>query len=478
MSKEFNNWQEVIIDFFENRISKSKLYKARKYIADKDIDIKKEKDVKKLETLKEAKEKKQQELRQLRKDAPETEIRVWIKNYYNKELTIKTIKATHVLKFTHTSSDPGGLLLKEKSDDLLLTTSSLKRKLTLDLAHKNGADISISRFLGLQLSKEMIIDLILKDDFKFLEPFKENKEQLKKWQDGFKNLVEETIIRLTADKAKQLYFPIEQNTKEKYHLITPLLASSLANEVNTAITDIKYGEKQKKINECRKNKIGDKKEPKYHSNIYANFPNLAVQNFDKKHPNNVSMLNADRKGEVFLFSAQPPTWQSKLKPPISKKSLFDNYYYSINTADNIKYLVDFLLRNESVDLSIRDPEKQKWLEKWTSYIVDDFWFFVGNIHNFPSGWSNAEGTKLKLEHQYLLDPYKEDKEFQANRKETDWQKIVVNDFSTWLNKQLKNKDKKFTPQKEYSRTWKKVMEKELREYNQIIEAGIDMEVGL
>jgi len=492
MSKEFNSWQEVIVDFFENRIENikssnpkigCKLYKARKYIDDKKSDIEKlesiknktTKDEKKLATAKNSIKEKNKELTQLRKDAPSTEIRDWLEKNYSK--TVKdgneTIKATHVLKFTHSSSNPGGLLFEEKSNDLLLSTASLKRKLILDLAHKDGAHISISRFFGLELNDKLIIDCILQDDFKFLNPFKKNNKQFNGWKDGFSNMVKIREMK-TADKAKQLYFPIN-NSVENYHLITPLFASSLCNEVDTMISNLKYKEK-KEINKYRNHKKDNKKSPQYHQSLYTDYPNLAVQNFGGKHAKNVSMLNANRSGKAYLFSTQPPTWQSKLKPPTNKKSMFDTYRYSLNTSDNIKFLVEFLLRNENIDLSVRDPEKQKWLEKWTAYIVDDFWFFVGNIHTLPSGWS--KDSKLKPEHRYLLDPYKKDKEFQTSRKNADWQKIVINDFSSWLNKQLKGKDKKFTPQKEYSRTWKKVIKKELREYNQIIEVGIDMEVGI
>ena len=368
--------------------------------------------------------------------------------------------------------------MKEKSSDLLLSTSSLKRKLTLDLAHNNGTLISVSRFLALELSGKIIFDCALENDFYFLNPFKKNDNQLKEWGSNIQNLIEVAKEReeKTADKAKQLYFPLNNDLK-KYHLITPLFASSLCNEVDTVISNLKYKE-QKEINKYKNHKKDNKKSPKYHQSLYVDYPNLAVQNFGGEHAKNISMLNANRSGKCYLFSTQPPTWQNQLKPPTNKKSMFDNYYYLSNTSDNIKYLVAFLLRNENINLSIRDPKKQEWLEKWTANIVGDFWFFVGNIHNISSGWSSKDGIKLKAAHQYLLDPYRKDEEFQAKRKDIDWQKIVVNDFSAWLNKQLTSKDKKFTPQKEYSRTWKKVMDKELREYNQIIEAGIDMEVSV
>jgi CRISPR-associated protein Csy1 len=485
MSKEkaFNNWQEVIVDFFENRIIKSDLYKARKYIEEKETKIQKEKNIKKQEGLTKKIIEKQAELSQLRKDAPSTKIRDWIQSSLTQKEKNNTeripkkiakgsriIKTTHVLKFTHSSASNGGILLEKKSNDFILSTASFKRKITLDLAHNNGNLISISRFLGLELNGKLIIDCILQNDFDFLMSFKENEKQLKEWQENIINLIEieeEREIK-TADKAKQLYFPLNNDLKE-YHLITPLFASSLCNEVDTVINNLKYKE-QAEINEYRNHKKDNKKSPQYHQSLYVDYTNLAVQNFGGEHAKNVSMLNANRSGKVYLFSTQPPTWKSQLKPPISKITVFDNYRYSANTKENIKYLVDFLQRFENIDLSIKDPKKLEWVERWVGYIIDDFLYFVSTIHTLSSGWSAEKNVKLKIEHQYLLDPYRKDEEFQANKKDTDWQVVIIADFSTWLNKQLKNQDKKFTSQSEYSKIWKKIMEQELREYSQIITA--------
>jgi CRISPR-associated protein Csy1 len=272
----------------------------------------------------------------------------------------------------------------------------------------------------------------------------------------------------TADKAKQLYFPLSKDLK-KYHLITPLFASSLCNEVDTVINNLKYKE-QAEINKYRNYKKDNQKSPKYHQSLYVDYPNLAVQNFGGEHAKNVSMLNANRSGKVYLFSTQPPTWKSQLKPPISKKSAFDNYPYQANIKENIEYLVNYLLRFEKIELSVKSPEKLKWIEKWTSCIIDDFLYFVSTINALPSSWSAEKNVKLKIEHQYLLDPYRKDETFQAGKKDTDWQVVIVADFSTWLNRQLKNQNKEFTRQKEYSEIWKKLMEQELREYAQIITA--------
>jgi len=475
-TRKLETWKDVIVDFFENRVAASKLYKAREYVEKKEIEIESEKDPKKLEKQKKAKEKKQLELEKLRRDAPSTEIRKWIEKIADTNIANgkRIIKASHVLKFSHGSSASDGFLVSEKSNDTLLTTSSFKKDLTYDLAHNNGALITISRFLALKLLDKMIIDLILEGDFNFLAPFYKDEKQLNHWKDRFKNLVEQREIK-TAEKAKQIYFPLIQSDSQialkglNYHLVVPLFSSSLAEDVYTTLTDLKYGKDQKEVRACKKEKgNGESKRPTFHRSPYIDFPNMGMHTFGGAQPQNISMLNKNRGGKCFLFSAQPPTWQSQLDPPIYRKSLFD--YFSNSTINTeLDYLRDFLLRFKQLDLSIKDPKRMRHLERWMNTIIDEFLFYAGTIQNLPPGWSDREDIRLKKEHQYLLDPYHKDEAFQSARHGSDWQAVIRADFAMWLNRRLRGKDKQFTPLKEHTHLWKKLLEIPLREFMESIE---------
>jgi hypothetical protein len=76
--KNTESWKGNIVDFFENKVSKSKLFKARDYIGKKVKELKKEKNEKRIERLQIAKQKKQDELELIRKTSPTGEIRDWI----------------------------------------------------------------------------------------------------------------------------------------------------------------------------------------------------------------------------------------------------------------------------------------------------------------------------------------------------------------------------------------------------------------
>jgi len=464
------SWEEVIIHFLETKVQnikpkkKCKLFSALEYIQKKEKEIETEKDEKKLARSVEARKKKQKEYEQLKKDAASTEVREWLDATSKKGKQIsegkKIIKATHVLKFTHSSAPSAGLLLESQSNDLLLSTSSLKKRPAFDLAHNNGALITVSRFLALSLHGKQIIDLILDNDFCFLEPFARDNSQLSDWVDGFRELVEEREIK-TADKGKQLYFPTNQRkpTDGQYHILVPLFPSSLVHEVNSTIITSKYGDMQKELN-----KLMNEQTPEFRTEISTQFPNLAIMQYGGEHPKNVSMLNADRGGKAYLFSSQPPQWHRQLAPPVNSVSLFYARAISYNATETIGFLRDFLLWNQQANLSIKDPKKKKWIDGWVNQIIDEVFTYVFSIQNLPAGWSALDKIKLKTAHRYLLDPYRPDEQFRQAWQTEDWQKIVCSDFAKWLNGRLVGKDKQFTPQPEHSRMWQALMAVELRDH--------------
>ena len=468
-SSNLQSWEEVIVDFFENKVD-CKLHKKKNDINKNEKELEgineSEKNSIKINKLTKKLKLQKEELKNLRKTAPSSEIREWIESNSKKNINAgsRIIKATHVLKFTNGSAPPAGLLNIEKSNDLFMTTSSMKKSLTIDMAHNNGNLITISRFLALQLSNKLIIDHILDAEFSFLRPFTASDQQLEAWKKGLSNLVEQREITV-ADKAKQVYFPTEMITSNikdtKYHLIVPLFASSLGNEFNTN----KYSKQSKVI-------ASNKKNSKYHSHLSISYPNIAIQKFGGAHPKNISMLNADRNGESHLFSAQPPHWKSNFKPPMHKKSFFDYYRQSANTKENIDYLIKFLMRFNNpttklkLKLSIKNPQRKKHLDRWVNSIIDDLLYNISHIHSLPAGWSKE--SKLLEHYQFLLDPNRQEESFQNKLDSSDWQKEICNDFSGWLNKELWKINKSFTSQDEHRDIWKKLFKTPLREYFEII----------
>ena len=489
---EVQDWKAIIVNFFETKIATTKLYKAREFIEKKNQGLANAKDEKKRQKLEKAKKDKQKELDKLRQDAPATEIREWIDKSSKTKIKNKAeriIKATHVLRFSHSSASAQGLIDKgEDTRPSVLTTSSIMNNVVYDMAHNNGALVSISRFLSISLGDDQIFDLLVKRDFSFFKPFAKDDEQIDKWGEGFLSMIKTDEIQ-TGDKAKQIYFPIKQlpETDKDFHLIISLFSSSLCEKIYTSINETKYDENQKQYSESIRNQRKNGQGVEYLSGISTNFPDLAIQKFGGAQPQNVSMLNKARKwkarkedkttwGITYLFSAQPPIWQSQLKPPVYRYSLFDDLSNETIRTE-MDYLRDFLLRFKQLDLSIKNPKRFRHLERWVNTIIDEFLFYIGTIQNLPAGWSNQADIRLKKAHQYLLDPYRQDESFQAERQNMDWQKVIRDDFAAWMNKRLRGKDKHFTPKAEHSRLWKKLLEQPLREQAEYIESELKYKKG-
>lgn len=371
--------------------------------------------------------------------------------------------ATHVIKLTHSRIDsPSFFDQIQAQKDGLLTTSGLKEKI-IDGAVAGNQFAPVFQFLELELKGNKLAPVFADESNTVLQSFTEKPEELSLWNAGFKRALADNQLS-SHFLAKQIYFPIRQTNSlsiEPYHLLCNVKSSSLAHAIFEKLRDTE----QKKIEKSRaKNK--------YSILPKTSFPEKASIAVTKSNHGNASQLNGKRGGQLKLFNSSPPIWESQLKPPVFQASFFYAGLNSYKVKEAIDFLRDFLIRFQKIDLSIKDPKKKKWIDSWVNHIVDEILLYAASIQNLRAGWSNEEGVKLKLEHQCFLDPYRDDEAFQKARQSTDWQTVICSDFANWLNGRLKGKDKKFTPQREHTRMWKKIMEKELREYAQTIDADI------
>lgn len=374
--------------------------------------------------------------------------------------------ATHVIKLTHSKIDTPSLLdCIDAKNDAYLTTASLRIK-QIDGAVAGNQFAPIFQFLELELKGVKLSEQLSKNDRifeKFLplgESDETTEEMLKEWTKGFRRALG-SGSPATHSLAKQVYFPVvgisNHNNKTNHHLLCNVVSSSLAHAVYEKVFD----ENQKPVKNARE-------KGKFSPGKLISFVQRSALSVTASNHSNASQLNAKRGGKLHLFSSQPPTWQIQLKPPIYRKSLFDDFY---NSTINIEldYLRDFLLRFRQLDLSIKDPRRMRHLVRWVNNLIDEFLFYVSTIQSLQSGWSIQKGIRLKREHQYLLDPYRADESFQSARQGGDWQAVIRADFALWLNRRLRGKDNQFTPQKEHTQLWKKLLETPLWELMEPIE---------
>lgn len=446
---DFSKIQMSVFTFFEIKVKKSALFKAKLKVEKKELDLEKCKD--------KDKPKKEAELKQLnselkaqRKEALKSEIPDWLTECCDKAKSVDKpmFKVSHATKFTNGLIEYGGIYREPSTGSSdYLTTEALQNSY-FDITNSNGNLITHARFLMAKLDDDSVYEKLEKADDSWLFEFTKSKKQVKQWSEGLSLWVDEVNLR-DASGLKQNYFYLPDGS---YHLTAPLFATSLCQGVYERIRPTKFGKENISLRKARKNK-------QYDERILVEYPQLAIMRFGGTQPQNITAGNFERHGEAFLLRCTPPTWESNLEPPSELISLFhgdfDRRAWMI-----AKNLQTYLVRLEKAKSNkrIRDHVTQTVYQ-----LIDTLLGYVAEIHNLKdqAGWSeNAE--KLKQSHKLWLDPYRDDNAFQTQRKSGEWQAEVCKDFGLWLNKKLEHKKMVFG--KIESSHWAKLLKRQLREF--------------
>lgn len=365
--------------------------------------------------------------------------------------------ATHIAKLTHSGISGANNIYFDKVETInYLSTTSLKNK-EIEISQSNNALAPIGKLLQLHSGNEILSEKLKNGDLTAFERFTESDEKLSQWRKGFLAVFSEKDLA-THYLAKQMYFPINNDSHcegEDYHLINPMMSSSLDQKVFEKINFTKYS---KEMVEIRK----QKKEGKFHPDEQESFPNLAilkVTSGDKtsKAHMNVSPLNIKRVGGRYLFPSMPPTWQKMESPPLKQKTIFSGEFEK-RARESTKELQKYLIKLQDIKFgnkSIRDQIKQH-----INNIINTLFDYVLEVQAMPSGWSEKSKLEEKSHaHALWLDSNRDDKAFQEKRKNGQWQEIVCQDFGLWMNSQLSNKDMKLV--KFEKNKWAKLLKNRL-----------------
>lgn len=340
--------------------------------------------------------------------------------------------ATHIAKLTHSGISGASNIYFDNEDEVgYLSTASLKNK-EIEISQTNNALAPIGKLLQLQNNNESLSEQLKNGDLTVFKNFSENDKQLAKWKEGFDAVFKEKELA-THYLAKQIYFPINNNEHcddQNYHLINPMMSSSLDQTVFEKTNFVKYS---KEMVEIRK----QKREGKYYQDIQVSFPNLAVLKVTASNHGNASPLNGKRSGKRYLLPSMPPSWQKIQTPPLKQKSIFSGEFEKRawkSTKELQKYLIK--LQNKKMgNKVIRDQVKQH-----INNIINILFDYVLEMQTMPSNWSKK--AKLKEAHALWLDLGREEQAFQEKRKSGQWQEDVCQDFGLWMNSKLSNKDMK------------------------------------
>lgn len=328
---------------------------------------------------------------------------------------------THALKFTHCDAKGSSVFFQEAngadSPKHVIGTSSLANR-SIDIVG-NAAALDVGGLLmKVNYDDKTLVDSILADDITPLLPIADNEQQAQAWLDGFKQVFVSNELS-SHHLAKQIYWPVN----DSYHLLSPLFATSFAQNIY---------DKRKNMRD-----IQFSKDAEINSDGYSVFPNMAIQTYGGTKPQNISQLNSQRGGKVYLLDARPPTWKSVEKPPLKTISVFKSAYPE-KAYKRAKRLQKYLERNfgSYTNVDIRDYRKAG-----IDDLVEILMLFAAGIHALPAGWSLDDDCSLNLEEKLWLDPGRAefDEDFRNEMDKSQWQEQVARRFATWLNSTLENK---------------------------------------
>ncbi|POT57949.1 type I-F CRISPR-associated protein Csy1 [Citrobacter amalonaticus] len=328
---------------------------------------------------------------------------------------------TQAAKFTHGDSKSSSIYRETPDDEGYLSTAALDN-MPAD-AVGNAAALDVAKLLQSEVDGDSLLACLKRGEYGPLQTFAGNGEQLAQWIKGFNQAL--TSAQPTSHKlAKQIYFPVG----DRYHLLCPLFATSLAQVMHEKLIASRFGEAGKLVRAARR-------AGKWHPQPDVRYPNLAEMHFGGTKPQNISALNSSRGGRVWLLPSQPPKWKLLDKVPQKMGHLFSlRGAFNYAATGIISRMVYLLKENaDKNNLSVRNAR---------AACVDeliDLLFMQAAAYQQENGqgWTLSPQA-LPLHQQLWLDPWrsKTDETFRLEREKGDWKAGVADDFARWLNQRL------------------------------------------
>ena len=381
----------------------------------------------------------------------------WI-DYVASRASEVNLNTTHIAKLTHSSakgSNVNARAYKSESAKLLLSTERAGEKLPDDFSYSSAKYAPVAEFLQLDCEGELLGNIV-SDDPSVLRSFANDDNQVFQWQKQFKCAFEEPG-KYSHELLKQIYFPVLDN----YHLLAPLVSSSLAQFIHDRVW--KTRQKNMPARDARNRGLYCEKDD-------VLFHQTAILKVTQTNHQNASNLNGKRSGQLILFPCQPPHWKTQIKPPVRRKTIFSREL-SRTVKEPVRQLQNLLLAIKGNNLSM-NLERKKLIASLVTEIADSVFDYAAQIQSLKhlAGWSQE--SNLVAHQQYWLDPFRQDELFQTARTDLDWQANIRMDFARWVNRQLKHPQLTLGIAQE--RHWKKLFKPLLREFSALADTDVTL----
>lgn len=338
--------------------------------------------------------------------------------------------ATHTAKGIHTALKTENVIsISNTKLPVGLVGSQSIPHLMIDANSNNPASHSgylkyIIGFINVEVNGVRIYELIQSENVVMMEFFKKHQQA-----SGFdylnKLLLKKPLGEQTDGKNKQLLFYQQDGN---YTCLIPLYPTSITHYVYQKISNVKYSE----VNlQARKNRR-ENKDPA----PYCDMPNLAVTILGGTNSNNVSRLNNIQGGRNYLLPSLPPKISQGREFSLSKfcENFFDSKTLKYHIQDDFNYVVQ-VVKDTRNTIDVRDKRKDA-----IDRLLHTIFGIAHVLQNKPAGWSKTYA--LPLAQKIWLDPYRADLDGEAKfadeKTKQEWQKIILQDFASWFNQQLRS----------------------------------------
>ena len=362
------------------------------------------------------------------------------------------LNVSHIAKLTHSSSRAMSLRDVSQSDKYpyLITTQSVGGRF-LDNGYLDANVARIADFLTFPVkdSKKQLGNF-LAEDASFFAKITDDKEKQAYWSSQIKKAYQSQQI-CSHTLAKQIYIPMGNNHHHDYHLVSPMYSSSLAHEIALAIKA--SNDKTNQANLARKQNA-------WSDQMWVFYPNVATLGVTKSNHQNVSILNGQRNGQLYLFAALPPKWTVNPNPPTSMTQILRKIHQE-HSFFKVKYLLNIFKKN---DLFINYERKLalKTVIEDIIYAVCDELLFIRK--NQPVGWTKNHEIPPYL--SIIIDgqPFT-DKKYSQPQIEL-YLDELKQDMVAWISKGVGDENRT----KSLENLWLKIMTPILKEFYQVLKA--------
>lgn len=361
--------------------------------------------------------------------------------------------ATHTPKQHHPSSKASAMFYtgQDNSHDFV---GSQGLQLEADVIG-NAAVLDVFKLLRQKFEGISLLERLLKADQDFIAALSNNTEEAEIRYQRFLAFSEIPSELNAGRLSKQVYFPVDQ---DKYHIVVILYPSALVHRVYQQISNDRFGEKSKILREARFKGLHSTQESR-------EYPSLLVHNYGGSKPQNISQLNSDRRGSMWLLPSLPPVWQGQLVELPKSGSVFTGY---LSNRKDVKPVLNSIIHMYHKEYKNNDEFRTKrndLVDQLVDCVID---MSIQLQQSTNSGWTLESQRKFNRAESFWLDRgYREelfDKEDQntltdeeqewlKDYRDRDWHTEVGNNFGNWLNEVLTVKGKLADLDDHEARVW-------------------------